>query len=91
MLHAVLITFMGLLTAVPLVLFAVSAQSLPLSTIGLLQYITPTMQFLLGVAVFHEPMSPTRWAGFGLVWLALVVLSVDGVRAARATRLASRP
>lgn len=84
--HAGLIMLMGVVTAVPLVLFAVSAQNIPLSTLGVMQYITPTMQFLLGVAVFREPMSPARWAGFGIVWLALVIFSYDALRQAQRDR-----
>ncbi|WP_153505224.1 EamA family transporter RarD [Cumulibacter manganitolerans] len=85
-LHVVLIVLMGLVTAVPLVLFAVSAQSIPLSTLGLMQYITPTMQFLLGVVVFGEPMSAARWTGFAIVWAALIVFSVDALHNAHRER-----
>lgn len=84
--HVILIVLMGLVTAVPLILFAVSAQSIPLSTVGLLQYLTPSMQLILGVAVFHEPMSPARWVGFAIVWTALAVFSVDALRNARRDR-----
>lgn len=73
----------GLVTLVPLLLFAAAATRLPLSTVGLLQYVTPTAQFLLGVFYFGEQMSPARWAGFGLVWAALIVLTVAGLRASR--------
>lgn len=89
--HALLLASAGIVTALPLLLFSAAARRLPLSVVGLLQYLGPALQFVFGLLVFHEPMSPTRWAGFGLVWLALVVLSVDGLRSARATRLASRP
>jgi chloramphenicol-sensitive protein RarD len=81
----------GLVTLVPLLFFAASATRLPLSTLGLLQYVAPTLQFLLGITYFGESMSGGRWAGFGLVWLALIIMSVDGVRRAhrgRQTRLA---
>ncbi len=88
--HALLLASAGIVTALPLLLFSAAARRLPLSVVGLLQYLGPALQFLFGLLVFHEPMSPTRWAGFGLVWLALVVLSVDGLRTARATRLAAR-
>ena len=73
----------GAITTVPLLLFAVAARRLPLSTVGLLQFLAPTLQFLVAVFVFHEPMPPMRWVGFGIVWLAVVVLSVDMVGAAR--------
>jgi chloramphenicol-sensitive protein RarD len=55
----------------------------PLSTLGLLQYLTPVLQFLLGVLYFHEAMPPERWAGFALVWLALSLLTWDALRSAR--------
>jgi len=70
----------GVMTAVPLLLFAGAANRVPLTTIGLLQYVAPTLQFLCGVVVFHEPMPASRWLGFGLVWLALAIFVVDGVR-----------
>lgn len=84
--HALLLAAAGPVTAIPLLLFAVGARRLPLATLGLLQYVNPTLQFLLGVVVEHEPMPPARWAGFVLVWLALVVFSVDAVRARRAAQ-----
>ncbi|XXM85110.1 EamA family transporter RarD [Cellulosimicrobium sp. PMB13] len=88
--HALLLASSGLVTAVPLLLFSSAARRIPLSLVGMLQYLAPVLQFLCGVLVFHEHMPPARWAGFVLVWLALVVLTVDGVHAARATRLAAR-
>ena len=75
----------GVLTTVPLVLFATAARRLPLAMVGLLQYVTPTMQYLTGVFIYHETMSATRWVGFAVVWLALVVLSTDGYRAIRSS------
>ncbi|MBA3264812.1 MAG: EamA family transporter RarD, partial [Nocardioidaceae bacterium] len=62
----------GLVTTIPLLCFAGAANRIALSTLGLLQYIGPTLQFLIGVVVYDEPMSAVRWAGFSLVWLALV-------------------
>ena len=73
----------GPITAIPLILFGAAAIRVPLSTMGLLQYITPVIQFLLGITVFGEEMPPSRWIGFGLVWLALVVLTVEGYRSRR--------
>jgi chloramphenicol-sensitive protein RarD len=70
----------GPLTAVPLLLFAAGARRLSLTTLGLLQYLSPTLQFLIGVWVFHEPFSPLRMIGFGLIWAALVLYSIDGWR-----------
>jgi chloramphenicol-sensitive protein RarD len=71
----------GLITAVPLLMFASAAQRIPLSLVGILQYIAPTLQFLLGVLVYREPFSGTRLIGFGIVWMALVVFAVEGVLA----------
>jgi chloramphenicol-sensitive protein RarD len=78
--HAVLLATTGVITAVPLLCFAGAANRLPLSTLGLVQYLTPVLQFLLGITVFHETMPPARWAGFALVWLALAVFTVEAVR-----------
>jgi chloramphenicol-sensitive protein RarD len=82
--HLLLLLASGVATAVPLLLFAAAARRIPLSTIGLLQYVTPLMQLALGVFVFHEPMPPARLVGFAVVWAALAVFTVDGLRAARA-------
>ena len=87
--HALLLASSGVVTALPLLLFGAAARRLPLSLVGMLQYLAPLLQFLVGLLVFHESMPPARWAGFSLVWLALVVLSVDGLRALRASRLAA--
>lgn len=78
--YGLLMASTGIVTAVPLLLFAAAAARVPLVTIGMLQYITPTLQFAVGWLVFHEPMPPERWAGFVLVWAAVVVFTVDGVR-----------
>jgi chloramphenicol-sensitive protein RarD len=78
--HVLLLVGAGLVTAIPLLFFAGAASRLPLSTLGLLQYLTPMLQFLVGVLIRHEPLPPGRLAGFALVWAALVVLSVDGLR-----------
>jgi len=88
--HAVALISSGVVTAVPLLMFSSAARRLPLSVIGMMQYIAPTMQFLLGILVFHEQMPTARWWGFALVWIALVILTVDGVRAGRANTLARR-
>jgi chloramphenicol-sensitive protein RarD len=80
----VLLAGAGIVTAVPLLLFAASARRLPLTVLGLIQYLTPVLQFAVGVWIRHEPLPPAEFVGFGLVWAALVVLTVDGIRAQRA-------
>jgi chloramphenicol-sensitive protein RarD len=74
----------GPLTALPLLLFAAGARRLPLATVGLLQYLSPTIQLALGVWVFHEPFDRTRLLGFGFIWAALLLYSLDGWRRSRA-------
>jgi chloramphenicol-sensitive protein RarD len=69
----------GIGTAVPLLLFAAAAKRLPLSVAGFLQYLTPILQLLVGVLALHEAMPAARLAGFALVWIALVVLVVEGL------------
>lgn len=81
--HALLLMSAGIVTALPLLLFGAAARRLPLSVVGMLQYLAPAIQFLVGLLVFDEHMPPARWAGFVLVWVALVLLTVDGVRQAR--------
>lgn len=73
----------GPLTAVPLLLFGHGARRIPLSTLGLLQYISPSLQFLLGVWLFHEPLQTTRLTGFALIWLALLLYSGESLWRAR--------
>jgi chloramphenicol-sensitive protein RarD len=84
--HAVLLALAGVFTAVPLLLFAAGARRVPLSVIGLLQFVAPVLQFAIGAWVLGEEMTPERWIGFALVWLALVLLSADSVLAARRGR-----
>jgi len=81
-----LLSLSGPLTALPLVWFARAARALPLSTLGIVQYVAPTLQFLIAVFVLGEPMPAARWAAFGFIWLALVIFSVDLVRARSAQR-----
>ncbi len=81
--HVLLLAAGGLVTIIPLGAFAVAAQALPLSVVGFLQYLTPTMQFLLGVFWAHETMAPSRWVGFAIIWVALAIFSADAVRHAR--------
>ena len=80
---SVLLAAAGVVTAFPLLLFAASAKRIPLTLLGLLQYITPSMQFIAAVAIFDEEMSPDRWVGFGIIWIALMVLSTDAFRQMR--------
>jgi len=87
--HAVAMVGTGVVTAVPLLLFAAAARRLTLVAIGLTQFLAPVLQFLFGVFVLHEAMPPGRWIGFALVWIALIVLTVDMVAGARASRRAS--
>ena len=81
--HVLITVLTGPATAVPLLLFASSARRVSLSTLGLTQYLAPVMQLLVGVLVQHEAMSPSRWVGFGVVWFALVLLTIDSFTAAR--------
>lgn len=83
---SLLLALAGLATALPLLLFAYSARLIPLSTIGILQYIAPTLQFLLGVLVYHEPFSPTRMAGFLLIWTALLIYTLESLWVMRRRR-----
>jgi chloramphenicol-sensitive protein RarD len=68
----------GFATTIPLLMFASAAQRIPLSMMGILQYLAPTLQLLLGVLVYHEPFTRTQWVGFGAVWLALAIYSIEG-------------
>ena len=86
--HALLLVSTGIVTAVPLVLFGAGAQRIPLTTMGILQYLAPVLQFAWGVFVVHEPMPPSRWIGFALVWLALAIFTFDAVRNRRKQLLA---
>jgi chloramphenicol-sensitive protein RarD len=83
--EVVLLVASGALTAGPLLLFGRASRAVPLTVMGLMQYATPTIQFIVGVVILNEPMPPSRFIGFALVWLALVVLTVDGLRRHRAT------
>ena len=83
--HTVALSLAGIATATPLLLFAASARRVSLTTIGLLQFITPILQLLVGVLLLHEPMPVERWVGFGIIWVALIVLTVDMVRHTRSS------
>ena len=75
--------FFGIMTAVPLIMFGTAAKYLPLSVVGLLQYMTPTIQFILALMVFHEEMPAARWVGFVIVWVGLAFLTTDMLRLTR--------
>ena len=78
--HAALLATTGLVTAVPLICFGAAAIRIPMTQLGLLQYLAPTIQFALGLLVFDESMSPVQWVGFVLVWVALVLFTADALR-----------
>lgn len=92
-LTTVLLAFSGLITTVPLLMFARAAQSIPLWTIGLLQYIAPTVQFLIGVLVYNEPFDQTHLIGFSIIWSALLIFTLEGliVRQRQVRRAPSQP
>jgi chloramphenicol-sensitive protein RarD len=87
--NTLLLMAAGIVTSVPLLLFAAAARRLPLVVIGFVQYLTPVLQFLIGTFLLHEAMPTERWIGFSLVWLALIVLSTDMVFHTRSARRAS--
>jgi chloramphenicol-sensitive protein RarD len=82
-LQTTMLVLAGAVTAIPLLLFAGAANRIPLSGLGLLQYLTPTLQLGCGVLIYHEPLPPAQLAGFALVWAALAVFTWDGIRNAR--------
>jgi chloramphenicol-sensitive protein RarD len=84
--HPLLLASAGLVTAAPLLLFGAAARRVPLVTIGLLQFVTPVLQLLCGVLLLGETMSTSRWIGFGIVWIALLVLTFDSIRSVRTRR-----
>jgi chloramphenicol-sensitive protein RarD len=81
--NALLLAGTGVVTAIPLLLFGGAATRLSLTTLGILQYLGPALQFVFGLTIFHEPMSGAAWIGFVLVWLALAIFTVDGLRSHR--------
>ncbi|QBJ94836.1 EamA family transporter RarD [Rhodococcus sp. ABRD24] len=88
--HSLLLMAAGPVTALPLLLFGVAAQRVPLTTLGILQYLTPALQMAWGVLVMHEMMPPSRWIGFVLIWAALVVFTTDALVRARNARMSSK-
>lgn len=87
--HTVLTLCLGAITAIPLILFAAAARRLPLTYMGLAQYLAPILQLVVGVFIFHEAMPPERWLGFAIVWVALAILTFDLFRHSSRTRLGS--
>ncbi len=81
--HAMLFATTGIVTAIPLICFGGAAIRVPMVTLGLMQYLTPTLQFLLGIWYFHEDMPAVRWVGFVLVWIALGIFTADSLRQRR--------
>ncbi|GAA3951003.1 EamA family transporter RarD [Gordonia caeni] len=88
--HTGLLVFSGVATAVPLLLFAAAARRIPLSTVGLIQFITPVIQLVCAVTLLGEHVSQARWIGFGIVWLALLVLTTDALLTSRSRAKARR-
>jgi chloramphenicol-sensitive protein RarD len=80
---ALLLSSTGIATTIPLIAFAAAARRLPLSMLGMLQYIGPILQFIVAVTVMHEVMSPARWTGFGMIWVALALITVDALHNSR--------
>jgi chloramphenicol-sensitive protein RarD len=86
----ILLVLVGVVTALPLLLFGHAARTIPLTLLGILQYIAPTFQFLLGVYLYQEPFTATRLVGFIFIWLALLIFTLEGVYARR-KQIASAP
>jgi len=80
----------GVVTSIPLLLFAAGARRITMTTLGLLQYIAPTLQFLIGVLIYHEAFGPDRVVGFGLIWLALIFYTVESLWQRRVALLLAR-
>ena len=84
-----LLIIAGVVTTVPLVLFATAARSLPMATLGVMQYLAPTLQFFCGVVLFGETLSRGQMLSFGLIWVGLILFATDSVKAARRNRVAT--
>ncbi|MCG2798703.1 MAG: EamA family transporter RarD [Cellulomonas sp.] len=89
--HLAALISLGVVTTIPLLAFNAAARRLPLSVVGLLQYVTPLMHLAIGVLVQHEAMPAARWWGFALVWVAVALLVIDGLRASHQARQARTP
>jgi len=86
--HTSLLVAAGVVTAIPLLFFAAAARRIPLVTIGLIQFLTPMLQLVIGVVLLGEHVTPALWVGFGIVWVALVLLTIDSIQQARSNRRA---
>ena len=86
-----LLILSGVVTAIPLILFAAGAQRVPLTVMGLLQYISPTISFMLGVLLYHEPFNPTLLTGYTFIWIALAIFTAESITTRRRLHLALRP
>jgi len=86
--QTILLVLAGVVTTLPLLMFGSAARTIKLTTLGVLQYISPTIQFVLGVFVFGEPFTPARLVGFAIIWLALVIYSLEGIAVRRRAVLA---
>lgn len=89
--YGALVMLAGPVTAIPLLLFAAAAARIPLSTMGILQYAAPILQFLAGWLIIGEQMPLERWIGFGIIWLAVIIFVIDALGQARPTRLPTGP
>ncbi len=87
-LHTGLLLLAGAITAVPLLFFSTGARRTSLTVVGILQFVAPIMQFLTGVLILGEPMPPERWVGFGLVWVAVAIFTIDSLIHSRRQRSA---
>ncbi|HEX7782362.1 MAG TPA: EamA family transporter RarD [Sphingobium sp.] len=85
----VLLILSGAITAMPLLLFAIAAQSLSMATLGIMQYLAPTLQFLTGILIFGEALSRGQMISFSLIWIGLILFTIDSLRGMRAARLAA--
>jgi len=88
--HTSLLVAAGVVTAIPLLFFAAAARRIPLVTIGLIQFLTPMLQLLIGVVLLDEHVTGALWVGFGIVWIALLLLTIDSVRNAQTNRRINR-
>jgi chloramphenicol-sensitive protein RarD len=82
-----LLILSGVVTALPLLLFAIAARKINLSTLGILQYFAPTLQFLIGVVLYNEPLTSARLAGFVIIWIALIIYSLENIYVRRRSAL----